>query len=82
MISVRPIAARMALAPILAPLAAGGCSKAGPKAWQGYLEGDFVYVASPLAGRLERLAAEKGLARSSPRSGRSRPSSPWRWPSA
>jgi len=52
--------ARMALVPILATLAASGCSRTGPRVWQGYLEGDFVYVASPLAGRLEKLATEKG----------------------
>ncbi|HMD61754.1 MAG TPA: HlyD family efflux transporter periplasmic adaptor subunit [Opitutaceae bacterium] len=57
---VLPNFARLALAPMLAMLAAAGCSKPGLKSWQGYLEGDFVYVASPLAGRLERLAVEKG----------------------
>ena len=50
----------MALGPILAMLAGQGCSKPGPKAWQGYIEGDYVYVASPIAGRLEKLAVEKG----------------------
>ncbi len=49
-----------ALAPLLAVLATGGCSREAPKAWQGYLEGDFVYVSSPLPGRLEKLAVEKG----------------------
>jgi HlyD family secretion protein len=39
---------------------AGGCSRSGPRHWQGYLEGDFVYVSSPLAGRLDTLAVEKG----------------------
>jgi len=28
--------------------------------WQGYCEGEFVYVASPLAGRLEHLTVQKG----------------------
>ncbi|HXQ81702.1 MAG TPA: HlyD family efflux transporter periplasmic adaptor subunit [Opitutaceae bacterium] len=55
-----PSIARKALAPILLILAVAGCSRTGPKTWQGYLEGDFVYVASPLAGRLEKLATEKG----------------------
>jgi len=41
-------------------LALAGCSRAGPPASQGYLEGDFVYVASPLAGRVEKLAVTKG----------------------
>lgn len=50
----------IALSPLLLIVAAGGCSRAGPKVWQGYLEGDFVYVSSPLAGRLEKLDVEKG----------------------
>jgi HlyD family secretion protein len=41
-------------------LALTGCSRPAPAGWQGYLEGDFVYVASPLAGQLETLAVEKG----------------------
>jgi HlyD family secretion protein len=41
-------------------IAGSGCSRAGPPAWQGYLEGDFVYVASPIGGRLERLNVAKG----------------------
>lgn len=41
-------------------LALAACSRPTPAGWQGYLEGDFVYVASPLAGRLETLAVPKG----------------------
>ncbi len=52
--------ARLALAPLAVLLALGGCSRGGPKPWQGYLEGDFVYVSSPLAGRLEKLSVTKG----------------------
>jgi HlyD family secretion protein len=37
-----------------------GCSRTSQAGWQGYLEGDFVYVASPLAGRLETLSVVKG----------------------
>ena len=37
-----------------------GCSRPVPTGWQGYLEGEFVYVASPLAGRLEKLSVQKG----------------------
>lgn len=36
------------------------CTRPAPAGWQGYLEGEFVYVASPLAGRLETLAVAKG----------------------
>jgi HlyD family secretion protein len=45
---------------VLAVLGLGACSRSSSPQWQGYLEGDFVYVASPLPGRLERLAAAKG----------------------
>jgi HlyD family secretion protein len=44
----------------LAALALAGCGRRGPSAYQGYLEGEFVYLASPLAGRLEKLAVAKG----------------------
>jgi len=37
-----------------------GCSKPKENTWQGYLEGDFVYISSPLAGRLDKLAVVKG----------------------
>ena len=37
-----------------------GCARPQPAGWQGYCEGEYVYVASPLAGRLEHLAVQKG----------------------
>jgi HlyD family secretion protein len=37
-----------------------GCSRPALSGWQGYLEGEFVYVAAPLAGRLEKLSVQKG----------------------
>jgi HlyD family secretion protein len=45
---------------LVAILAATGCSKSGPSGWQGYIEGEFVYVSSPLAGRLDTLSVAKG----------------------
>ncbi len=51
--------AKAALA-FLAVLVFAGCSRQTPAGYQGYLEGDFVYVAAPLAGRLDRLAVTKG----------------------
>ncbi len=51
---------RLAFAPLLALLAVCGCSRSGDKAWQGYLEGDYVYVSSPLSGRLDKLSVSKG----------------------
>ncbi len=37
-----------------------GCGRKASSGYQGYLEGEFVYLASPLAGRLEKLTAQKG----------------------
>ncbi len=36
------------------------CRRAPGQRWQGYLEGDFVYVSSPIAGRLDQLLVAKG----------------------
>jgi HlyD family secretion protein len=44
----------------LIALALAGCSRPANHSWQGYFEGDFVYVAAPLAGRLDHLAVQKG----------------------
>lgn len=44
----------------LSLLALAGCSKPPPAGFQGYLEGEFVYVSSPLGGRVETLAVQKG----------------------
>ncbi len=38
----------------------GGCKPHPTTGWQGYLEGEFVYIASPIAGRLEHLGVQKG----------------------
>ena len=37
-----------------------GCSKPADPGWSGYGEGDYVYVAAPVAGRLTQLAARRG----------------------
>jgi len=37
-----------------------GCGREATNHVQGYVEGEFVYVASPLAGQLEVLAVERG----------------------
>lgn len=54
--------ANLALAALaaLALLTLAACTRPASAGWQGYLEGEFVYVASPLAGRLETLAVTKG----------------------
>ena len=38
----------------------GGCEVEDPSIVQGYVEGEFVYVASPFGGRLERLSVSRG----------------------
>lgn len=37
-----------------------GCARREAAGYQGYLEGEFVYIAAPLAGQLERLAVTRG----------------------
>jgi HlyD family secretion protein len=37
-----------------------GCQRPAASGYQGYLEGEFVYIAAPLAGQLESLAVAKG----------------------
>ncbi|MCC7455874.1 MAG: HlyD family efflux transporter periplasmic adaptor subunit [Nitrospira sp.] len=48
----------LALAASLATLAA--CGEPAPPGWSGYAEGEFVYVAAPLAGSLAQLAVQPG----------------------
>ncbi|WP_420994644.1 HlyD family secretion protein [Cupriavidus sp. 30B13] len=38
----------------------GACGNDAPPSWQGYVEGEFVSVASPFAGRLDQLAVQRG----------------------
>lgn len=37
-----------------------GCTNQSPEGFQGYAEGEFVYLSSPLGGLLEQLAVQKG----------------------
>lgn len=37
-----------------------GCRRPVAEGWHGYLEGEFVHVAAPMGGRLERLAVSRG----------------------
>jgi HlyD family secretion protein len=41
-------------------LLVAGCSDQKKDRFQGYVEGEFVYVASPLAGQLETLSVQRG----------------------
>jgi HlyD family secretion protein len=45
---------------VLAAALLAGCAKNSPKTFQGYIEGEYVYVASPLAGALTNLAVARG----------------------
>jgi HlyD family secretion protein len=45
---------------ILLAIAPAGCSQPDPNRIQGYVEGEFVYVAAPRAGALAALAVERG----------------------
>lgn len=50
--------AALVMAALLVALA--GCRRAAPTHQQGYLEGDYVYVGAALAGRVEKLAVQRG----------------------
>jgi len=50
---------RLGLAAALT-LISTGCARQQPAGYQGYVEGRFVYVASPQSGRLEHLAVARG----------------------
>ena len=43
-----------------AALALAACSGDPPSTYQGYVEGEYVHVASPVGGRLERLLVQRG----------------------
>ncbi len=48
-------AAALAVAALLA-----ACSKTPDSAWSGYVEGDYVYVSSPVGGTLDALSVRRG----------------------
>ena len=52
--SAKPVFAALALV-LLA-----GCAKSDRSTYQGYLEGEFVYVGAPLGGQLEKLSVTRG----------------------
>jgi HlyD family secretion protein len=41
-------------------LALAGCDKPASDAWQGYIEGEYVLLASPYAGQLQKLYVRRG----------------------
>lgn len=38
----------------------GACTDKTPQGWAGYAEGDYVYIASPIAGQLQSLSVQVG----------------------
>ncbi len=52
---LRTSAAILAVAAALA-----ACGKSEPPGYQGYVEGEFVHVSSPIAGRLDQLLVKRG----------------------
>ncbi|MCI3206672.1 MULTISPECIES: HlyD family efflux transporter periplasmic adaptor subunit [Pandoraea] len=50
----------MTLAAVATFALLAGCGDGGPKPWQGYVEGEFVYVASSQAGTLQTLSVARG----------------------
>lgn len=55
---LRSLPAAACVAPLAIALAA--CGNNTSTTWQGYVEGEFVAVASPFAGRLETLSVDRG----------------------
>jgi HlyD family secretion protein len=58
MTSYRKLSLSLCLIALLLSLA--GCAHQQASTYQGYVEGKFVYVASPQAGRLDRLSVTRG----------------------
>ena len=51
---------RSALPMSCVAVALTGCAPPADPGWSGYVEGDYVYVAAPLAGRLTQLSTRRG----------------------
>ena len=45
---------------LIGALLLGGCGDKPPPSWSGYAEGDYLYIAAPLAGRLDQLHVAAG----------------------
>jgi HlyD family secretion protein len=51
---------RLPIALTLCAALVAGCDKPAPAGFQGYVEGEFVHVSSPIAGRLDALLVKRG----------------------
>ena len=45
---------------LFAAAALAACSEPPAAGWSGYAEGDYVYIAAPVAGRLQQLSVRAG----------------------
>jgi HlyD family secretion protein len=55
-----PMSWRLGAVIPLCALALVACDRAPPAGYQGYVEGEFVHVSSPIAGRLDQLLVKRG----------------------
>jgi len=55
-----PNGLRLAAALLVCTVLLAACGKSSPRGYQGYVEGEFVYVSSPIAGRLDQLHVKRG----------------------
>jgi HlyD family secretion protein len=51
---------RLSAAILVCAAALAACSQSSPPAYQGYVEGEFVHVSSPISGRLDQLLVRRG----------------------
>src|SRR5262245_7616160 len=51
---------RSVLAAMVLLASCAACEKQGPATYQGYVEGEFLYVGAGTGGRLEKLFVERG----------------------
>jgi len=51
---------RLCVAILVCAATLAGCDKSPPPGYQGYVEGEFVNVSSPIAGRLDQLLVKRG----------------------
>jgi HlyD family secretion protein len=55
-----PKSLRLSATILVCAVALAACSKSSPPAYQGYVEGEFVHVSSPISGRLDQLLVRRG----------------------
>jgi HlyD family secretion protein len=51
---------RIGLLPLLGPLLLGGCAREPEQRFQGYVEGEYVYLSAPVSGALQELFVQRG----------------------